>query len=64
MNTRPAVGDPVVYRPHPNAPAEDGVVTRHSADPSLVFVRYTGQHPDAAPKATPWRELETPHHDR
>lgn len=35
-------GDSVVYRPHPGAPAEDGVVVRMSDDPSLAFVRYRG----------------------
>ena len=53
-----AVGDPVVYRPYPGAPGEDGVVSGFSADTSLVFVRYVGQHPTAAGKATPVALLE------
>lgn len=47
-----AVGDGVVYRPHPDAPNEDGVVTGLSSDPSLVFVRYATQHPGAPGRAT------------
>lgn len=58
--TWPQVGDPVVYRPYDGAPAEDGVVTKLSADPSLVFVKYTGQHPDATGQATPVHRLERP----
>lgn len=46
-------GDPVVYRPHPNTKPEDGVVTGLSADGSMVFVRYSDQHPGAPGKATP-----------
>lgn len=52
------VGDPVVYRPYDGAPAEDGVVTGLSNDPSLAFVKYAGQHPDAAGQATPVHRLE------
>lgn len=47
-----AVGDAVVYRSHPGAVPEDGVVTKLSTDPTLVFVRYVGQHPGADGKAT------------
>lgn len=57
-STRLEVGDGVVYRPYPGGPAEDGVVTRLSADPTMVFVRYRDQHPGAAAKATPIRLLE------
>lgn len=46
-------GDAVVYRPHPNAEPEDGVVTGLSTNPSLVFVRYRNQHPGAEGQATP-----------
>lgn len=52
------VGDGVVYRPYPGAPAEDGVVTKLSNDPSLVFVRYSTQHPGAHGQATPKIRLE------
>ena len=52
------VGDAVVYRPYDGAPAEDGVVTKLSNDPSLVFVRYSRQHPAADGQATPIHRLE------
>lgn len=42
-------GTGVVYRPHPDARAEDGTVIRVS-DSGLVFVLYVG---DRSPKATP-----------
>lgn len=51
------VGDAVVYRAHPDAPREDGVVTGLSSDPSLVFVRYRSQHPGASGQATPVSSL-------
>ena len=51
-------GDRVVYHPYPGAPAEDGVVTGLSNDPSLVFVRYASQHPGAPGQATPKVRLE------
>lgn len=54
----PHVGQAVVYRPYPGAAPEDGVVTRLSADPSLVFVKYAGQHPDADGRATRIVDLE------
>jgi hypothetical protein len=54
----PAVGDPVVYRAFPGAQPEDGVITKLSTDPTLVFVRYVGQRPDAAGQATRVRGLE------
>lgn len=39
-------GLPVVYRArHPNATPEDGVIT--SVGMRMIFVRFTGQHPDA-----------------
>jgi hypothetical protein len=47
------VGDAVVYRSHPGAAPEDGVVTGLSSDATLAFVRYRGQHPGAPGKATP-----------
>lgn len=50
-------GDAVVYTPYDGAPGEDGVVTKLSNDPSLVFVRYAGQHPDADGQATPIHRL-------
>lgn len=53
-----AVGDAVVYRAYPGAEPEDGVVTGTSTDPSLVFVRYRGQHPGAKGKATRVADLE------
>jgi len=40
-------GDGVVYRPHDNAPAEDGTVVRASS--AGVFVRY---HGSGTPKLT------------
>lgn len=55
-----APGDGVVYRPYPGAPAEDGVVTALSTDPTLVFVRYRDQAPDAAGKATRVADLQRP----
>ena len=49
---KPDVGDPVVYEPFPGGPKEDGVVTGHSANGTMVFVRYRNQMPDAPGKAT------------
>lgn len=46
------VGMGVVYRPHPDAPAEDGDVTE--IRPPLVMVRYVG---DRTAKATHPRDL-------
>jgi hypothetical protein len=50
-------GTAVVYTPYDGGPAEDGVVTKAAADPSLVFVRYAGQHPGADGQATPINRL-------
>jgi hypothetical protein len=52
------VGDAVIYRSYPGAEPEDGVVTALTSDPSLVFVRYRGQHPGASAKATRVADLE------
>lgn len=52
------IGQAVVYRPHPGAKPEDGVVVAVSTDPTLVFVRYAGDHPDAPAKATRVVDLE------
>lgn len=54
-------GDPVVYRSHPGAQAEDGVVTSLSNDGRTVFVRYRGQHPDAPGKGTYAADLAHAH---
>ena len=45
---RARIGAGVVYRPHPDAPAEDGTIT--SVNDQYVFVLYAG---DRTPKATP-----------
>jgi hypothetical protein len=58
------VGDAVVYRSHPGAAPEDGVVTGLSSDASLAFVRYRGQHPGAPGKATPVSALTRPGPER
>jgi hypothetical protein len=47
-------GLPVVYRPHPDAPAEDGTVVRVSPG-GMVFVLYRG---DTTAKATRPADLE------
>ena len=49
---RARVGAGVVYRPHPDAIAEDGVIT--SVNDRYVFVLYAG---DRTPKATPAEAL-------
>lgn len=49
-------GTPVVYRPHPGAPAEDGDVIRRSTG-DLVFVLFVG---DRHPKAVSASQLERP----
>lgn len=49
---RAQVGAGVVYRPHPDAPAEDGTIT--SVNDQYVFVLYVG---DRAPKATRAEDL-------
>ena len=49
---RARIGAGVVYRPHPDAPAEDGVVA--SVNDHFVFVLYAG---DRFPKATPAEAL-------
>jgi hypothetical protein len=49
-----AVGDWVIYRPYPGAPAEDGEILRFSDDPSLAFVLYAG---DRSAKATRLADL-------
>lgn len=54
----PAEGDAVVYRSHPGAAPEDGVVTGRSPNRDLVFVRYAGQHPGANGKVTAIAMLE------
>lgn len=49
-----AVGDWVVYRPHPDAPAEDGEITEIRNE-GLVLVRYEG---DRVAKPTRTVDLE------
>lgn len=49
----PAIGDWVIYRPYPGAPAEDGEVTEVRSA-GLVLVRYRG---DRTAKATYVRDL-------
>ena len=49
---RARIGAGVVYRPHPDAPAEDGTIT--SVNERYVFVLYAG---DRTPKATPAEAL-------
>ena len=51
------IGSGVVYTPYDGARGEDGVVTGHCMDPSMVFVRYAGQHPSAPGQATPLHRL-------
>lgn len=50
----PEVGDGVVYRPYPGAPAEDGTVTELRSG-GLVLVLYVG---DRTAKATRITDLE------
>lgn len=47
------IGAGVVYRAHPDAQAEDGVIVRVGAP--WVFVRYSG---DVTPKATAPTQLD------
>ena len=49
---REHIGSGVVYRPYPDAPAEDGEITR--VTDTMVFVHYVG---DRAPKATRAEDL-------
>lgn len=44
----------VVYRPHPDAPAELGKILRFSADDASAFVLYRG---DPTPKSTRLADL-------
>lgn len=53
MIMTPFVGDWVVYRPHPGAPAEDGEVVE-IRDNGIVMVRYRG---DITAKATRIEDL-------
>lgn len=50
---RRRIGAGVVYRAHPDAQAEDGVIVRVGAP--WVFVRYAG---DSTPKATSGTQLD------
>lgn len=49
------IGTGVVYRPHPNARAEDGEVVGTNAPAGLVYVLYVG---DRTAKATPASMLQ------
>ncbi len=51
---RTRIGAGVVYRPHPDAPAEDGVIT--SVGERWVHVRYRGDHGSkaTAPELLSW----------